>query len=170
MKSILEKCILELYGFGVWYDWSGLYAADGKSLVGEKSLRAVHSFYVDSRAFVWIGTLVSEWFQGNFGLRLSCFKYLGSQVAADGGYEMMYTKWMNGIKRGEGWKLFSVIEDWGYLQRSVCKKEFCTNSIVLYGAEVWGMRRVKINNNDDINNNNKRNNNISWLFPSTKEE
>ena len=32
---------------------------------------------------------------------VDCFKYLGSQVAADGGYEMMYTKGMKGIKRGE---------------------------------------------------------------------
>ena len=32
----------------------------------------------------------------------NCFKYLGSQVAADGGFERMwYTEWMRGIELGE---------------------------------------------------------------------
>ena len=34
-----------------------------------KLLKAVQSFYVDSRACVWVGIQVSEWFPVNVGLR-----------------------------------------------------------------------------------------------------
>ena len=37
--------------------------------VGGKLLKAVQCFYVDSRAFVWVGNDVSEWFPVNVGLR-----------------------------------------------------------------------------------------------------
>ena len=40
--------------------------------VGGKLLKAVQSFYVDSRAFVWVGNDVSEWFPVNVGLRQGC--------------------------------------------------------------------------------------------------
>ena len=37
--------------------------------VGGKLLKAVHSFYIDSRAFVRVGNDASEWFPVNVGLR-----------------------------------------------------------------------------------------------------
>ena len=40
--------------------------------VGGKLMKAVQSFYVDSRACVRGGNNVSEWFQANVGLRQSC--------------------------------------------------------------------------------------------------
>ena len=40
--------------------------------VGGKLLKAVKSFYVDSRACVWVGMDVSERFPLNIGLRLGC--------------------------------------------------------------------------------------------------
>ena len=40
--------------------------------VGEKLLKAVQSFYVDSRACVRVGNDVSEWFPINVGLRQGC--------------------------------------------------------------------------------------------------
>ena len=40
--------------------------------VGGKLLKAVHSFYVDSRACVRVGNDVSEWFPVNVGLRQGC--------------------------------------------------------------------------------------------------
>ena len=40
--------------------------------VGGKLLKAVQSFYVDSRACVQVGNVVSEWFPVNVGLRQGC--------------------------------------------------------------------------------------------------
>ena len=40
--------------------------------VGGKLLKAVQSFYVDSRACVHVGNDVSEWFPANVGLRQCC--------------------------------------------------------------------------------------------------
>ena len=40
--------------------------------VGGKLLKAVQSFYVDSRACVRVGNDVSEWFPVNVGLRQGC--------------------------------------------------------------------------------------------------
>ena len=40
--------------------------------VGEKLLKAVQSFYTDSRACVSLGMDVSEWFPVNVGLRQGC--------------------------------------------------------------------------------------------------
>ena len=37
--------------------------------VGGKLFKAVQRFYVDSRACVWVGNDVSEWFLVNVGLR-----------------------------------------------------------------------------------------------------
>ena len=49
----------------ILYYW---YVADAKSVwIGEKLLKAVQSFYVDSRAFVCVGNDVSEWFLLNVG-------------------------------------------------------------------------------------------------------
>ena len=47
--------------------------ADAKSVwSGEKLLKAVQSFYLDSRACVRVGNDVSEWFLVNVGLRKGC--------------------------------------------------------------------------------------------------
>ena len=40
--------------------------------VGGKLLKAVQSFYIDSRACVLVGNEVSEWFPVNIGLRRGC--------------------------------------------------------------------------------------------------
>ena len=40
--------------------------------VGVKLLKAVQSFYVDSRACVRVGMDVSKWFPVNIGLRQGC--------------------------------------------------------------------------------------------------
>ena len=40
--------------------------------VGAKFLKAVQSFYIDSRACVWVGNDVNEWFPVNIGLRQVC--------------------------------------------------------------------------------------------------
>ena len=40
--------------------------------VGGKLLKALQSFYVDSRVCVWVGNDVSEWFSVNVGLRHWC--------------------------------------------------------------------------------------------------
>ena len=40
--------------------------------VGGKLLKAVQSFYVDSRSCVQVGNDVSEWFPVNVGLRQGC--------------------------------------------------------------------------------------------------
>ena len=40
--------------------------------VGQKLLKALQSFYIDSRACVLVGNDVSEWFQVNVGLRQFC--------------------------------------------------------------------------------------------------
>ena len=37
-----------------------------------KLLKAVLSFYIDSRACLWVGNDVSEWFPVNVGLRPGC--------------------------------------------------------------------------------------------------
>ena len=41
-----------------------------------KMLKAVQSFYVDSRVCVWVGNDVSEWFPVNIGLRQDCVMYI----------------------------------------------------------------------------------------------
>ena len=49
--------------------------ADAKSVwygVGGKLLKAVQSFYIDSRACVRVGNDVSEWFPVNVRLRQGC--------------------------------------------------------------------------------------------------
>ena len=40
--------------------------------VGGKLLKAVQSSYVDSRACVWVGIEMREWFSVNVGLRQGC--------------------------------------------------------------------------------------------------
>ena len=40
--------------------------------VGGELLKAVQSFYIDSRASVGVGNYISEWFPVNVGLRQGC--------------------------------------------------------------------------------------------------
>ena len=47
-------------------------AYDFRDEVGGKMLKAVQSFYVDSRACVQVGNDMSEWFLVNVGWRLGC--------------------------------------------------------------------------------------------------
>ena len=42
--------------------------------VGGKLLKTVQSFYIDSRACVWVRNVVSEWFLVNVRLRQGCVK------------------------------------------------------------------------------------------------
>ena len=44
--------------------------------VGGKLLKAVQSFYVESRACVRVGNDVSEWVPVNVGLRQGCVMYI----------------------------------------------------------------------------------------------
>ena len=48
--------------------------------VGGKLLKAVQSFYVDSRACVRVGNDVSQWFPVNVGLRLFMVYYVSMVV------------------------------------------------------------------------------------------
>ena len=58
----LKKAYDIIYRHGMW-QMLRVYG------VGGKLLKAVQSFYVDSRASVRVGNDVSEWFPGNVGLR-----------------------------------------------------------------------------------------------------
>ena len=70
-----ERCILSVYGFGncIRYDRSaGMWQMLRVYGVGGKLLKAVQSFYVDSRACILVGKDVSELFPVIVGLRLGC--------------------------------------------------------------------------------------------------
>ena len=62
----LEKAYDTIDCHGMWQMLLRVYG------VGGKLLKAVKSFYVDSRACVRVGNYVSEWFLVNVGLRLGC--------------------------------------------------------------------------------------------------
>ena len=53
-------------------DWDGLWQMLRVYLVGGKLLKAVLSFYVNSRECVRMGNDVSEWFPVNVRLRQGC--------------------------------------------------------------------------------------------------
>ena len=61
----LEKAYYTIDRHGMW-QMLRVYG------VGGKLLKAVQSFYVDSRACVWVGNYASEWFPVNVGLRQGC--------------------------------------------------------------------------------------------------
>ena len=74
---------------------------------------------------------------------MDCFKYLGSQVAADGGCEREVVHRMNEGNRACG-ALESVLSNRGLWIKA--KKFLCEGVIVpmaLYGAEAWGMRSAE---------------------------
>ena len=61
----LEKAYDTIDRHGMW-QMLGVYG------VGGKLLKAVQSFYVDSKACVRVGNDVSQWFPVNVGLRQGC--------------------------------------------------------------------------------------------------
>ena len=73
---------------------------------------------------------------------VDCFKYLGSQVAADGGCES------DVVHRNEGYRawgaLKSVMSNRGLgIKAKKCLYEGVIVLTALYGAEAWGMRSVE---------------------------
>ena len=79
---------------------------------------------------------------------VDCFKYLGSQVAADGGCERDVVHRMN-----EGYRAWGALKSVLSNRRMEIKAKKCLYEGVivttaLYGVEVWGMRsaeRRKVN-------------------------
>ena len=74
---------------------------------------------------------------------VDCFKYMGSQVAADGGFERDVVHRMNEGYRAWG-ALKSILSNRGLGIKA--KKYLYAGVIVptaLYGAEAWGMRRLR---------------------------
>ena len=80
--------------------------------------------------------------------KVDCFKYLGSQVAADGGCERDVVHRMNEGYRAWG-ALKSVLSNSGLgIKAKKCLFEVLILPMALYGAEAWGMRsdeRRKVN-------------------------
>ena len=75
--------------------------------------------------------------------KVDCFKYLGSQVAADGGCERDVVHRMNEGYRGWG-ALKSVLSNRGLgIKTKKCLDEGVIVPTVLYGAEAWGMRSAE---------------------------
>ena len=79
---------------------------------------------------------------------VNCFKFLGSQVAADRGYERDLVHRMNEGYRAWG-ELKSVLSNRGLgIEAKKCLYEGIIVPTALYGAEAWGMRsaeRRKVN-------------------------
>ena len=79
---------------------------------------------------------------------VDCFKYLESQVAADGGCERDAVHIMNEGYRAWG-VLKSVLSNGGLgIKAKKCLYEGVIVPTALYGAEAWGMRsaeRIKVN-------------------------
>ena len=74
---------------------------------------------------------------------VNCFKYLGSQVAADGGCEMDVVHRMNEGYRAWG-LLKSVLSNRGLvIKAKKCLYEGVIVPMTLYGAETWGMRSAE---------------------------
>ena len=75
---------------------------------------------------------------------VDCFKYLGSQVAADGVCERDVVQRMNEVYRA--WAaLKSVLNNRGLgIKAKKCLYEGVIVPTALYGAEAWGMRRLVI--------------------------
>ena len=81
-------------------------------------------------------------------MEVGCFKYLGSQVAADGGCERDVIHRMNEGYRALG-ALKSVLSKRGLgMKAKKCLYEGLIVPTALYGSETWGMRsaeRRKVN-------------------------
>ena len=77
---------------------------------------------------------------------VDCFKYLGLQVAADGGCESDVLHRMNEGYRAWG-ALKSVLSNKGLvIKAKKCLYEGVIVPMALYGAEAWGMRSAKRRN------------------------
>ena len=93
----LEKAYYTIDRHGMW-QMLRVYG------VGGKLLKAVQSFYVDSRACVRVGMDVSEWFPVNVGLRQDCvMSPLLRNVYMDG-----VVREVNARVFGKGLELLSV--------------------------------------------------------------
>ena len=74
---------------------------------------------------------------------VDCFKYLWSQVAADGGCEIDVERRMNEDNRAWG-ALKSVLSNIGFwIKTKKCLYERVIVPTALYGAEAWGMRSAE---------------------------
>ena len=74
---------------------------------------------------------------------VDCFKYLGSQVAADRGCERYVVHRMNERYRACG-VLISLLSNRGLgLEAKKCLYEGVIVPTALYGAEAWGMRSAE---------------------------
>ena len=74
---------------------------------------------------------------------VDCFKYLGSQVAADRGCESYVVHRMNQGYRAWG-VLKSVLNNRGLgIKAKKCLYEGVIVPMALYGAEAWGMRSAE---------------------------
>ena len=74
---------------------------------------------------------------------VDCFKYLGSQVAADAGCESDVVHRMNEGYRAWG-AMKSLLSNRGLgIKAKKCLYEGVIVPTALYGAEVWGMRSVE---------------------------
>ena len=74
---------------------------------------------------------------------VDCLKYLGSQVAADGGCERAVVHRMNEGYRAWG-ALKSVLSNRGLgIKAKKCLYEGVISPTVLYGAEAWSMRSAE---------------------------
>ena len=74
---------------------------------------------------------------------VDCFKYLGSQVAADGGCENDMVHRMNEVYRAWG-VLKSVLRNRGLgVKAKKCLYEGVIIPTAFYGAEAWGMRSAE---------------------------
>ena len=72
--------------------------------------------------------------------KVDCFKYLGSQVAADGGCERDVVRRMNVWYRAWG-ALKRVLSNRGLMiKENKCPYEGVIVTTELYGAEAWGLR------------------------------
>ena len=75
---------------------------------------------------------------------MDCIKYMGSQVAADGGCERNVVHRMNEGYRAWG-ALKSVLSNRGLgIKAKKCLYEGAIVPMALYGAEAWGMRSAEI--------------------------
>ena len=74
---------------------------------------------------------------------VDCFKYLGSQVTADGGCERDVVQRMNEGYRAWG-ALKSILSNRGLgIKTNKCLYEGVIVPTALYGAEAWGMRSAE---------------------------
>ena len=79
---------------------------------------------------------------------VDCFKYLGSQVAANGGCDRDVVHRMNEGYRAWG-ELKSVLSNRGLqIKANKCLYEGVIVLTALYGAEGWGMRIEKCSENE----------------------